>query len=504
MGTDHAGYPLKEALKKRLAEDGHMVIDAGSHSTEAVDYPDFIRAACELVIRGEAERGIVLGGSGQGECIAANKLPGIRAALCHDTYTARMSPEHNNANVLSMGARVIGGELAWDVVRTWLENRWTGEERHSRRLAKIEAWERERRFPFRELGRRGQAVWCDYIERAMLTSGELRRLIREGVTGVTSNPTIFEKAISGSADYADDIRAMAKAGKSPVEIVQALTIADIKETARQLRPIYDLTEGADGFACLELPPSLAHDTGGSIETAKLLWAALGEPNVMIKVPGTPEGVPAIEELIARGVNVNVTLLFSLASYEAVARAYITGLEGRVARGLPVDGTASVASFFVSRVDAANDPLLQDEGLRGKAAIANSRAAYRLFKGLFGDARWEALAGKGARVQRLLWASTSTKNPAYRDVLYIEELIGAHTVNTMPPATLEAFLDHGYVRPSLEEGSGEEVLRDIREAGVDLEAVTAQLLRDGVKAFADSYDGLVKAVAERSQELAATR
>jgi len=321
---------------------------------------------------------------------------------------------------------------------------------------------------------------------------------------VTSNPTIFEKAIAGSADYADAIRTLDQAGRDPVEIVQALTIADIRETARQLRPIYDLTDGADGFACLELPPKLAHDTRGSIETARQLWSALAEPNVMIKVPGTPEGVPAIEELIATGVNVNVTLLFSLASYEAVAQAYIQGLERRVNEGLPADRIASVASFFVSRLDTAIDPLLSEERLRGKAAIANSRAAYQRFKTIFWGPRWERLANHGARVQRLLWASTSTKNPAYRDVLYVEELIGAHTVNTMPPATLDAFRDHGYVRLSLEEDDGQEVLADLREAGVDLDVVTDRLLRDGVKAFGDSYDALVKAVGARREELAATR
>lgn len=502
IGTDHAGYTLKEFLRRRLAGAGHVVLDMGTHSLDPVDYPDFIRPVAEAVIRGEAERGIVLGGSGQGECIAANKLPGIRAALCHDTYTARMSPEHNNANVLALGGRVIGEELAWDVVTAWLANRWTGEERHARRIDKIAGWERDRRFPLRELNRQGQSVWCDYIDRSMLRSGELRRLIREGVSGVTSNPTIFEKAISISDDYALDIRGWAQSGRSPREIVQVITIADIRDTAAFFRSMYELSQGTDGFASLELPPDLAHDTQASIEAAKALWRELFAPNAMIKVPGTPEGIPAIEELIASGVNVNVTLLFGLDAYEAAANAYITGLERRVRARQPVDGIASVASFFVSRVDTSVDKLLQgrEEALLGKVAIANSKKAYEIFHRLTSGARWRKLAERGAHPQRLLWASTSTKNAAYRDILYVEELIGRDTVNTMPPATLDAFLDHGYVRPSLEESpeAAGRVLADLASVGIDLRAVTDQLLSEGVQAFASSYEALVKAVAKQAK------
>ncbi len=518
IGTDHAGYYLKNVLRDRLRAEGHAVVDKGTHSAEPVDYPDFIRPVAEAVVRGEVDRGIVLGGSGEGECIAANKIPGIRCALCTESYTARMTREHNDSNVLALGGRVLGEELAWEIVTTWVRTEYSNEERHTRRINKIRGWEHDRRFPIRELNRLGQSIWLDYIERRLLASGDLRAMIREGLSGVTSNPTIFEKAISGSADYLDAIRTHAAAGRSPEEIVQQLMIADIRDTAAELAPIYQLSDGADGLACIELPPDLAHDTDGSLSAARRIWGAVGAPNAMIKVPGTPEGVPAIEQLIAEGINVNVTLLFALDAYEAAANAYLRGLEGRVQNGLPVDRVASVASFFVSRVDTAVDKQLQDRAdaaagpeeraglvaLQGRAAVAHSRQAYQVFQRLFAGPRWEALAARGARPQRLLWASTSTKNPAYRDVLYVEELIGPHTVNTVPPATLEALLDHGYIAPTITRDLEEarQTLAALAAAGIDMHAVTAQLLREGVKAFGGSYDALVASVAGRTRELVA--
>ena len=516
IGADHAGYLLKQFLLERLKEAGHSVLDVGTHSVDPVDYPDYARLVAEKILLGQAERGIMVGGSGEGESIAPNKLPGIRAVLCHDTYTARMSLEHNDANVLALGARVIGPELAWDVVQTWLSSSFTSVERHAHRLAKIAAWERQRRFPLQELAHQGQSVWLDYIRRSLLTSGEFRRMVQDGIVGVTSNPTIFEKAIAGSSDYEETLRSLISQGKHEAEIFQSLALADIRKAAEQLRPIYELTEGRDGYASLELPPDLSHDTEGSIAMAKRLWRALGSENVMIKVPGTPEGVLAFKQLTAEGVNVNVTLLFSLSNYEAVARAYIAGLEQLAQGGKPLSRAASVASFFVSRIDTAVDTLLEEklrsttdleqraglEALLGKAAVASARAAYQRYKDIFSGPSWEGLAERGARSQRLLWASTGTKNPNYRDVLYVEELVGPDTVNTLPPGTLAAFLDHGYVRPSLEEDveAARNTLENLAKAGVDMDAVTQRLQDEGVKLFAESYDKLLSSIAEKREDL----
>ncbi len=516
IGTDHAGYSLKELLKSRLSQEGHEVIDLGTESEEAVDYPDIICPTAELVALGQADRGIVLGGSGQGEAIAANKVPGVRAALCNDLFTARLSREHNNANVLSMGARVVGTELAWAIVSAWLSTPFSDDERHVRRIAKITAVEQARRFPLQEVSALGQSLWYDYILRGELRSGAFRALVRKGITGVTSNPSIFEKSIAGTEDYADDIAAAVGQGWSGDLILDGLTMTDIREAADQLRPVYDLSEKANGYVSIELPPDLAHNTNHSIEAGQDLFHRLKRDNIMIKVPGTAEGVPAVEELIASGVNVNITLLFSIAQYEAVANAYIAGLERRERAGEPLYSVASVASFFVSRIDTAVDAQLearmsnaaneaeraQLRGLAGKTAIANAKVAYQRFNGLFSGPRWQRLAEQGARPQRLLWASTSTKNPAYRDVLYVEELIGQHTVNTVPPATLDAFLDHGVALPTLERGAAEAelTLAQLHAAGIDLDAVTQQLQTDGIKAFADAHNNLLAALEQKRQEL----
>ncbi len=516
IGSDHAGYELKEFLIERLERDGHTVHDVGTYSTDPVDYPDFAKLVAEQVITAQAQRGIMVGGSGEGEAIAPNKFPGIRAVLCHDTYTARMGMEHNDSNLLAMGARVIGPELAWEVVHAWLGSSFTSIERHAHRLATIAAWEKDRRFPLRELARQGQSVWFDYIRRSLLTSGEFRRLLADGVVGVTSNPTIFEKAISGSSDYEESLRDLVSQGKKDEDIFQSLALADIRMAAEQLHPIYDLTEGRDGYVSLELPPALANDTQGSITAARRLWRALNVDNVMLKVPGTAAGVPVVEELIYEGIKVNITLLFSQESYEAVANAYIRALERRAAEGKSVEGAASVASFFVSRMDTSVDAQLEEkirassdptektelEGLLGKAAIANAKLAYQRYKELFSGPRWAALASKGASTQRLLWGSTGAKNPNYRDVRYVEELIGPDTINTVPPATLTAFMDHGYVRPSLQENLQEAraVMAGLARHGIDLKTVTDKLLEDGIELFAESYRALLKSISAKRDEL----
>lgn len=357
----------------------------------------------------------------------------------------------------------------------------------------------------------GQSVWLDFISRDLLASGELARLVEAGLGGLTSNPAIFEKAIGQGQAYAGEIAALARAGRNAKQIYEALAIADIRAAADALRPVHERTRGADGYASLEVSPELAHDTAGTLAEARRLWAEVDRPNLMIKVPGTAAGAPAIRQLIAEGINVNVTLLFSLASYRAVAEAYLAGLEARHAQGQSVGGIASVASFFISRIDTAVDAQLDRlaaggaeadavQALKGQAAIANARQAYRHYQDLAASPRWAALARAGAQPQRLLWASTSSKNPAYRDVLYVEELIGPDTVNTLPPATLDAFLDHGQAAVTITQGAEEagRLLAELDRRGVSLDQVTAELLQDGIRQFAEAFAKLLQAVSAQAR------
>ncbi|MEW6645886.1 MAG: transaldolase [Pseudomonadota bacterium] len=357
-----------------------------------------------------------------------------------------------------------------------------------------------------DLQQQGQSVWQDYIERGQTRSGGLQRLIEAGVRGVTSNPSIFEKAIGGSAAYDEQIRAILEAspdidGQAMFEL---LAVEDIREAADVLRPVFDASHGLDGYVSLEVSPHLAHDTQGTIAAAQRLWQAVDRPNLMIKVPATAEGIPAIEALLAAGININATLMFSQRHYAAVAAAYLRG----VARCAHPHQIASVASLFISRVDSAVDKQLESIGtdaalaLRGSCAIANARVIYQRFRQLFDGAEFAALRGRGTRVQRPLWGSTGTKNPAYSDVLYVDELIGRDTVNTLPPATLKAFLDHGRVATSLVSGMEEagRVLAQVAALGIDLDAVCEQLQREGVKQFADAYDQLLAALRQKRAAL----
>jgi transaldolase/transaldolase/glucose-6-phosphate isomerase len=347
-----------------------------------------------------------------------------------------------------------------------------------------------------------QAAWLDFIERDLLTGGGLARYVADdGVRGVTSNPSIFQKGIEGGGPYDEAVAGLLAddPGMDTVALYEALAIDDIKNAADILRPVWDESQGGDGYVSLEVSPHLARDTEGTVAEAKRLWQAVNRPNLMIKVPATPEGIPAIENLIAGGINVNATLMFSLADYEAVANAYLRGLE---ANSNPA-GVASVASFFVSRVDTKVDAALEAIGtpearaLRGQAAIANAKLAYRRFGQLFGPETFAPLSARGAMVQRPLWASTSTKNPDYRDVIYVEELIGPDTVNTLPVATLKAFRDHGEPRASLLEdvAGAEGVFAGLAEVGVDIDAITTELQVEGVDAFAKSFDQLLGALDE---------
>jgi transaldolase len=368
-----------------------------------------------------------------------------------------------------------------------------------------------------ELYEHGQSPWIDNITRGMVTSGELQRLIDLGIVGLTSNPTIFQKAIGAGGEYDEALRNLVRDGKSQDEIYEGLVLDDISNAARVLRQVYDRTDGGDGFVSIEVSPELAHNTEKTVEDGKRFFQFLDAPNIMIKVPGTPEGVPAFRSLIGEGVNVNVTLLFSIENYRAIAEAYIEGLEHLDKSGKPLRNVASVASFFVSRVDTAVDALLDQkakddpanaakyQALRGKAAIANAKLAYAdVFKQVFTGPRWEALAAKGARVQRPLWASTSTKNPAYRDVMYVEELIGPDTVDTMPPGTIKDFLDHGKVRDSLLEDieGARKTMKALADASIDMTEVTRKLQDEGVASFAKSFQDLLETISKKRQEMLA--
>ena len=364
----------------------------------------------------------------------------------------------------------------------------------------------------------GQSPWIDFISRELLISGQLQHLIEEGIVGETSNPTIFQQAIGTGEDYDEQLRQLAQAGKSVSDIYDSLVLGDIRAAATILHPIYEQTHGRDGYVSIEEPPDMAYDTQKAIQEARRLFGQLNLPNIMIKIPGTPEGIPAFQQVISEGINVNVTLVFSLDNYRQVAEAYLAGLEARAAAGQPIDTIASVASFFVSRVDTAVDQRLDEliaytpnqqcqrelQALQGKAAIANAKLAYAAYQQIFGGPRWQALAQQGARTQRCLWASTSTKNPAYRDILYAEQLIGPDTVDTMPLSTIEAFLDHAQVERTLDQDV-EQARADyaaIERAGISMEKVTLRLQQEGVQKFADSFNQLLDTISTKRQQMLA--
>jgi len=365
-----------------------------------------------------------------------------------------------------------------------------------------------------QLGTLGQSIWLDYIRRDLITGGELHRLITEdGLRGMTSNPSIFEKAISSSHDYDEDIHTMALAKKDCKSIYEALSQHDVQSAADEFRSVYDETEGKDGYVSLEVNPHLAHDTDGTIAEARRLWEALDRPNVLIKVPATAEGLKAIQQLISEGININVTLLFGLPRYRQVAEAYIAGIEARLAKGKPVGHVASVASFFVSRIDTLVDSILEkiiekrgDEAklakqIRGQVAIASAKAAYQIYKEIFSSDRYKKLAEHGVCTQRLLWASTGTKNAEYSDVKYIETLIGVDTVNTVPVETMDAYREHGEPKVRIEDdfiGAGR-VLQILSELGINIDIVTRQLEEEGVAKFNKTFDELMETLAKSCNE-----
>jgi len=363
--------------------------------------------------------------------------------------------------------------------------------------------------PLRALLEFGQSPWMDYIRRDLLTSGGLKKMIQEdGLMGMTSNPTIFEKAITGSKDYADILESPEAKKLDAKGVYETIAIRDVQDAADIFKDVYQQSKRRDGYVSLEVSPLLANDTKGTIDEARRLWKSVGRENVMIKVPGTPEGLPAIRTLLEEGININITLLFAQWVYEDVAEAFLQALEARAKKGQDINHVASVASFFVSRIDTLIDSQIDAKlktetdanrrtllaGLQGKVAIANAKLTYHKYQEIYGGPRWKALAAKGAQTQRLLWASTSTKNPKYRDVMYVEELIGKETVDTIPPATFDVFRDHGKVRPSLTEklDDAAKTMLALEKAGISMKEVTDKLVVDGVKLFADAFKQLLEA------------
>jgi transaldolase len=368
--------------------------------------------------------------------------------------------------------------------------------------------------PLKKLGSLGQSLWLDYIRRDLIAGGELTHLIEDdGLTGITSNPSIFEKAIAKSNIYDHDIRDMAFEKKDVKTIYESLSQRDVQDASDEFRNVFEKTDGKDGYVSLEVNPHLAHDTKGTIEEARRLWKALNRPNVLIKVPATENGLPAIKQLISEGININVTLLFGLPRYRQVAEAYISGLEARAAKGEPIKKIASVASFFLSRIDTLLDPLIEKfiepagekteiaKKVHGQVAIASAKTAYQIYKEIFHSNRFKILAEKGALVQRLLWASTSTKNPDYSDIKYIEPLIGPQTVNTVPPEVIKAYRDHGNPQPLIEQNTDEArwFLDRLPELGISIDKMTQQLEDEGVKKFNEPFDILMESLTKKSSE-----
>ncbi len=504
ISADHAGLPLRPVVAEAVRAAGHepLLLGPDTAPPEGIDYPIVAKLVGDTLAAMEAERGVLVCGSGAGVTIAANRLPGVRAAYGSDHYTGHQMVEHDHVNVLTLGARVMGPEVAAEIVTAFVSATPSVEARHMRRLGEILEFERERAMNAAvQLHEVGQSLWLDNITRQLISSGTLSRYIAGlAVTGLTSNPTIFDKAVGGSADYDEQIRELLSEGIEPEPLFLELAIADLAKAASLFRPIWDSTQGVDGWVSLEVSPKLAHDTDTTIEEAKTLHARAATPNLYIKVPGTPEGIPAIEELIFAGIPINVTLLFSREHYLAAAEAYLRGMERRLEAGLGLD-VGSVASVFISRWDGAVAGKITDD-LRGQLGVGIAKRTYKAYRDLLASARWQRLADAGARPQRLLWASTGTKDPSLPDTFYISALASAHTINTMPEGTLIAFGAHGTVGELLaaDGGDAEEVLARFAEDGIDVDALAATLQADGAESFVKSWDELLACIESKASQL----
>jgi transaldolase len=505
LAGDHAALDMRNALIDFLCEQGFDAVGVGPDTGASVDYPCVAEALCVELMAGRATHGILLCGSGAGVAMTANRFPGIRAATAHDTYTAHQMVEHDAVNVLTLGARVIGIEVAREITLSFLHAQFSGVDRHRRRLAGMIRIERHRTMnPCQELHDAGQAIWLDNIRRDMLDDGTLARYTSDlAVTGLTSNPSILEKAVAGTNLYDEQIAQLhADCPELNAEqITFALAIDDLSRAADILRTAWDVSGHTDGFVSLEVSPGLAHNAAGTIEQGLLLNSQANRPNLMIKVPGTAEGPEAIETLIYNGVNVNVTLLFDEAQYRAAAEAYIRGLQRRHDEGKSLD-VASVASVFVSRWDTPTHDVVPEDA-KYKVGIAATVKCHEASFDVFSGSAWEALAKAGASPQKLLMASTSTKDPSLRDTMYVESLAADGTVDTIPEATLLAFADHGEFKGVLSEADwtqADAVLASATRAGVNLTSLAATLQHDGAEAFVKSWASLLDAVSTKMTAL----
>ncbi len=508
IGADHGGYDDKTKLCRHLKERGYRVIDMGTVNGDATDYPIYGFRVAEAVERGQAQFGVLLCRSGNGMAMAANKVRGVRAAIATNVKLAQLARQHNDANVLIMGSDFMEHPTE-EVLDAFLEAA-PEDGRHARRVDLIKQYDKtlSSNLPTHQLAAFGQSPWMDDISDTLIASGELKRWVEEkGIRGLTSNPSIFDKAISGGQGrYSAELAKMSKAGVSTEDAYEKLTTEDIASAADILRPLYDATGGDDGFVSLEVLPAYAYDEEKTVSEAARLFKLLNRPNIMIKVPGTVEGIRSFRRLTAEGININVTLIFSRKFYNDIARAYVAGLKDRRAAGKEVARIRSVASVFVSRIDTSVDKTLAEmktkdtdpariasiDSLLHQIAIANTRLIYDDFKTIFYGEEFAALAEAGAAPQRPLWGSTSAKDPAMRDVVYVEELVGPLTVNTIPLSTLNAILDHGKIRAdSLSEDvtGAKKKLENLSSLGINLEGVCMDLQKAGVKAFADSFDHL---------------
>ncbi|MCH2143291.1 MAG: transaldolase [Phycisphaerales bacterium] len=500
LAGDHAGLDYRPMLASVVESLGHEAVLVGPEVGDRVDFPIAAEALCRELMAGRVQRGILLCGSGAGMTLAANRFPGVRAATAHDTYTAHQMVEHDAANVLTLGTRVIGAEPAAEIARAFLQAEFQQVERYRRRLGQIIDIERNRTVtPLNALSEAGQAIWLDYIRRDILDDGTLARYISDlCVTGLTSNPSIFDKAITGT-----DLYDAAISGTDAEAVFFDLALEDLTRAADLLRTAWDVSDGMDGCVSLEVSPLLAADAQTTIEQGTELFHRANRPNLMIKVPGTPEAPEAIEELIFRGVNINVTLLFDEIQYRRAAEAYIAGIRRRIEAGLDPH-VFSVASVFISRWDTPTAELV-DPSLANRLGIACGVRCHRACEEIFGEA-FADLAAKGARRQKLLMASTSTKDASLPDTLYISSLAAADSINTIPEPTLLAFADHGAVDGVLGPDHwthADQVIAGFEAAGVDVRALAERLQAEGADAFVKAWKNMLQGITEKIGQLQST-
>ncbi|MHC1771649.1 MAG: bifunctional transaldolase/phosoglucose isomerase [Flexilinea sp.] len=516
VACDHAGFELKNCVIDAINKAGCEVIDVGTDSNASTDFPDYAMLGANKILGGKAEVGVFICGSGVGICIAANKIPGIYASVCHDSYSAHQGVEHDGMNVLCLGARVIGTELARELVIAFLGAKFNSQPNQLRRFEKIKSIERGEfsvTNKIEKIYELGQSVWYDNIRRCTIRNGELKELIRRGdIRGMTSNPCSFRDAITNSNDYNTAIAPMALAGWNSQKIFLQLSVEDIREAAGLFTDLYIQSEGRDGYISLEINPSFAYNTESTVEEAKRIWTAVNRPNLMVKIPATTNGLEAIRQLTAAGVNINITLIFSEERYIEAAEAYLAGLEERAAGGKPIDKIHSVASVYVCWIDSKIDPLLEEihrngddqqaltaAELKGKIGIANCRKIYRRFEQIFNSERFRILQDRGARIQRPLWAATNCINHQFPDTLYIDSLIGKNTISTVDPDTLTAILDHGRIKAGLPAPDAEidETFSKLAGIGLSFNAITEQLEEEGVNTFEAAFKSMLGDLEKRT-------